>query len=78
MVFELIPIHSQTSIIFEDSDLEAAVISAAATKFRCSGQVCIATNRILVQSSIAEEFTRKLVERVETFKVGYGLGKKEV
>ncbi|GAA5820256.1 hypothetical protein JCM3770_003156 [Rhodotorula araucariae] len=59
--------------IFEDADLDAAVESAATTKFRCSGQVCIATNRVLVHSKIYDEFVQRLAARVGSYKVGYGL-----
>lgn len=64
-----------SSIVFDDADLGPAVESAAAVKFRCSGQVCIASNRILVQRGIYDQFAAALVEKVKAFKVGPGIGK---
>lgn len=61
-------------IVFDDADLDKAVEAAAGVKFRCSGQVCIAANRLLVQSGIHDKFVDALVKKVQTFKVGYGLG----
>lgn len=60
-------------IVFEDADLEKAVEGVVASKFRNSGQTCICTNRIYVQTSIKEKFLRLLKERVEQFVVGDGL-----
>lgn len=66
------------SIVFDDADLEKAVESAAGVKFRCSGQVCIAANRLLVQAGIHDRFVEALKAKVASFKVGYGLGKLSV
>ena len=60
-------------IVFEDADLDLAVEGAVASKFRNSGQTCICTNRIYVQSSIKEEFLQKMKEKVEQFVIGNGL-----
>lgn len=62
------------SIVFDDADVDKAVESAAAVKFRCSGQVCIAANRLLVQAGIHDRFVEALKAKVQSFKVGYGLG----
>lgn len=61
--------------MFDDADLDKAVESAAGVKFRCSGQVCIAANRLLVQAGIHDRFVEALKAKVAAFKVGYGLGK---
>lgn len=45
---------------------------AAACKFRLSGQVCIAANRIYVQEGIYEKFAELLVKLVSGFNVGDG------
>jgi succinate-semialdehyde dehydrogenase/glutarate-semialdehyde dehydrogenase len=42
-------------------------------KFRATGQSCIAANRFLVQRSVLEAFTDRLVERVKHLKVGDGM-----
>ena len=56
-------------IVFEDADLDAAVEGAIGSKFRNSGQTCVCTNRILVQNSVYDEFTRRLVAAVNALKV---------
>jgi succinate-semialdehyde dehydrogenase/glutarate-semialdehyde dehydrogenase len=60
-------------IVFEDADLDAAVAGAIVSKFRNTGQTCVCTNRILVQRSVADEFSRKLVDAVGKLRVGDGL-----
>ncbi|VVQ35418.1 Glutarate-semialdehyde dehydrogenase DavD [Pseudomonas fluorescens] len=57
-------------IVFDDADLDAAVEGAMGSKFRNSGQTCVCTNRILVQNSVYDEFTRRLVTAVNQLKVG--------
>ena len=59
-------------IVFDDADIDAAVEGALASKFRNAGQTCVCANRFLVQRGIADEFTRKLVGRVEVLKVAPG------
>ena len=60
-------------IVFEDADLDAAVQGAIASKYRNTGQTCVCANRLLVQSSVYDAFTRKLVEAVAKLRVGDGL-----
>lgn len=60
-------------IIFDDADLEAAVEGALITKFRNTGQSCIAANRIYVQRGLYDRFLEQFVERVGALKVGNGL-----
>ena len=36
-------------IVFDDADLDAAVLGAMASKYRNAGQTCVCANRILVQ-----------------------------
>lgn len=57
-------------IVFDDADLDAAVEGAMGSKFRNTGQTCVCTNRILVQNSVYDEFTRRLVSAVNQLKVG--------
>jgi succinate-semialdehyde dehydrogenase/glutarate-semialdehyde dehydrogenase len=59
-------------IVLADADLDAAVDGAMLAKFRNTGQACTAANRLLVHESIADEFTRRLAERVSTLVVGRG------
>jgi len=60
-------------IVFDDADLEEAVIGAMICKFRNSGQTCISANRILVQDGIYDAFVSRLVEETSKLKVGNGL-----
>ncbi|MDR3213127.1 MAG: NAD-dependent succinate-semialdehyde dehydrogenase [Azoarcus sp.] len=60
-------------IVFDDADLDVAVESAIASKFRNSGQTCICANRLLVQNGIYDAFAARLTEKVSAFKVGNGI-----
>lgn len=60
-------------IVFEDADLDAAVQGALASKYRNTGQTCVCANRLLVQSSVYEAFSQKLIEAVAKLRVGDGL-----
>ncbi|MBC7442198.1 MAG: NAD-dependent succinate-semialdehyde dehydrogenase [Ramlibacter sp.] len=59
-------------VVFEDADLDKAVDGAIAAKFRNVGQACTAANRFIVHESIADEFARRVTERVNDFTVGRG------
>ncbi|KAF3941906.1 Omega-crystallin [Dactylella cylindrospora] len=60
------------AIILPDINIQAVAYKIAVYSFFNSGQICIATKRIYVHSSIAEEFVKALVATVEQFKVGNG------
>jgi succinate-semialdehyde dehydrogenase/glutarate-semialdehyde dehydrogenase len=60
-------------IVFDDADLDAAALGAAASKYRNSGQTCICANRILVQDSVYDEFVEKFSALVAGFRIGNGL-----
>jgi succinate-semialdehyde dehydrogenase/glutarate-semialdehyde dehydrogenase len=59
-------------IVFDDADLDAAVVGAMASKFRNAGQTCVCANRILVQESVFDAFAEKLITAVNALKVGNG------
>lgn len=59
-------------IVFDDADLDAAVIGAIACKFRNGGQACISANRIFVQSAVYDEFAKRFSAEVRRIKVGAG------
>ena len=59
-------------IVFDDVDLDDAVIGAMACKFRNNGQTCVCANRIYVQAGVYEEFTKRFKVAVEAMKVGDG------
>jgi succinate-semialdehyde dehydrogenase/glutarate-semialdehyde dehydrogenase len=60
-------------IVFDDADLDAAVIGAMASKYRNTGQTCVCANRILVQDGVYDAFAAKLKAAVEALKVGNGM-----
>ena len=60
-------------VVFEDADLDRAVEGAIAAKFRNIGQACTAANRFFVHRDVANEFTRRVTERVKAMRVGDGL-----
>ncbi|MCA1984265.1 aldehyde dehydrogenase [Nocardioides nematodiphilus] len=51
-------------LVFEDADLDLAV-EIAVEQFDNAGQVCLKAARMLVHESLAEEFTRRVVEGAE-------------
>ena len=59
-------------VVFDDADLDAAVDGAMVAKMRNMGEACTAANRFLVHSSVAEEFARRLAERMAAMRVGRG------
>jgi succinate-semialdehyde dehydrogenase/glutarate-semialdehyde dehydrogenase len=60
-------------IVFDDADLDAAVLGAMASKYRNAGQTCVCANRILVQDGVYDAFAAKLKTAVEGLKVGPGM-----
>lgn len=59
-------------IVFEDADLDRAVEGALIAKFRNIGQACTAANRVIVHESVADEFAKRVAERVSEMRVGRG------
>ncbi len=59
-------------LVFEDADLEAAVEGAMITKFRNTGQSCIASNRIYVQRPVYAKFLELFVKKTRALKTGDG------
>ncbi|MBL4581289.1 MAG: NAD-dependent succinate-semialdehyde dehydrogenase [Gammaproteobacteria bacterium] len=59
-------------IVFDDADIDEAVIHCVATKFRNCGQTCVCTNRIFVHEAVAAEFTEKLQHKIAALKVADG------
>lgn len=51
-------------LVLSDADLGHAVDAVAFGAFNNSGQICMATDRVLVHRSIAEEFTARLAAKV--------------
>src|SRR5450755_3664130 len=59
-------------LVFEDADLDAAVEGALLAKMRNVGEACTAANRFHVHESLAEDFARRLAERMGAMRVGRG------
>ncbi len=60
-------------IVFDDADLDQAVLGAMASKYRNTGQTCVCANRLLVQDGVYDAFAAKLKIAVEALKVGNGM-----
>ncbi|SFY49546.1 aldehyde dehydrogenase [Streptomyces sp. F-1] len=56
-------------LVFADADLDLAV-DLAVEQYDNAGQVCLAGTRLLVEETVAEEFTRRFVERASALKQG--------
>ena len=60
-------------VVFDDSDLDRALDAAVFMIYSLNGERCTSSSRVLVQSSIATEFTEKLAARAKAIKVGHPL-----
>ncbi len=58
------------NIVFDDADLDQACVGAVAGVFGATGQMCTAGSRLLVQNSIREEFTERLLAMGRSLKLG--------
>jgi succinate-semialdehyde dehydrogenase/glutarate-semialdehyde dehydrogenase len=59
-------------IVVDDADLDAAVDGAMLAKLRNIGEACTAANRFYVQRGVADEFARRLTERMAAQPIGRG------
>lgn len=71
----LLPVHfelggNDPAVVLADADLATSVERIVLSAYRRAGQVCFATKRVYVQRSIADEFRRLLLERVDAMMVG--------
>jgi vanillin dehydrogenase len=57
-------------IVLQDADLNTAVNAAVFSRFAHQGQVCMCSNRILVQRGIYNKFLDKFVDQVAKLKAG--------
>src|SRR5437667_7752327 len=60
-------------IVLEDADLDLAAESVRSVAFGTTGQRCTATSRVIVQKSVQQAFTDRLVATAEKLRVGDGL-----
>lgn len=61
---------SDPFIVLNDADLDAAVNAAVIGRYQNTGQVCAAAKRFIVESGIADAFSKKFVAAVEALKMG--------
>src|SRR5437868_5013373 len=61
---------SDPFIVMPSADLEAAVATAVEARIQNNGQSCIAAKRFIVADSIADDFEKKLVSRMQGLQIG--------
>ncbi len=59
-------------VVLDDADLDAAIEGAMVAKMRNAGEACTAANRFFVHADVAEEFGRRLAERMGAMRLGPG------
>jgi acyl-CoA reductase-like NAD-dependent aldehyde dehydrogenase len=57
-------------IVLADADLEYAVNATAFGAFLHQGQICMSARKVIVERSIADEFTKRLAEKTRGLKAG--------
>jgi acyl-CoA reductase-like NAD-dependent aldehyde dehydrogenase len=57
-------------IVLADADVEYAVNASAFGAFLHQGQICMSARKIIVERSIADEFTERLAEKTKGLKAG--------
>lgn len=57
-------------LVMDDADLDEAVKAAAFGAFMNQGQICMSTERIIVQDSVADLFVSKFKAKVDTMATG--------
>ncbi len=59
-------------LVFDDCDLDKAVDGAMVAKMRNMGEACTSANRFIVHSSVAEDFSQRLSQRMAALSLGRG------
>lgn len=57
-------------VVLDDADLDEAVNGAAFGCFANSGQICMSTERLIVDQKIADEFVRKFADKAKNLPLG--------
>ena len=60
-------------LVFADADLDHAIATAVAGKYRNAGQVCISPSRFFVQDAVYDRFVEGFVQGAQAIQVGDGL-----
>ncbi len=58
------------SIILDDADLDVAVPGVLRASFLNSGQICLCGSRVLIHSSIYDEFIARYLQELQSFEIG--------
>lgn len=57
-------------VVLDDADIDSAVAAATFGAFANSGQICMSTERIIVDADVADAFVAKLVARAQSLPLG--------
>ena len=57
-------------VVLDDADIDAAVAAATFGAFANSGQICMSTERLIVDVAVADEFVAKLAARAQSLPLG--------
>lgn len=63
-------------VVFDDADLDRALDAAIFMIYSLNGERCTSSSRLLVQSTVADQFLEKLTARVNAIRVGHPLDPK--
>ncbi len=69
---------SDPLIVMDSTDPDVAAAAAVTAAFHLSGQVCTATERVLVHEKIHDAFVDRMVARTKELRVGPGLSNVEI
>lgn len=61
------------TIVFDDADLEQAIVGAANAIFTNAGQICVAGSRLYVQRGIFDQVVEGVARRADSLVLGAGL-----
>jgi benzaldehyde dehydrogenase (NAD) len=57
-------------VVLEDADLDAAVNATVFGAFANAGQICMSTERVIIDQKVADDFAARLAKRVAALPVG--------
>jgi 5-carboxymethyl-2-hydroxymuconic-semialdehyde dehydrogenase len=60
-------------VVFDDADFERALDATIFMIYSLNGERCTSSSRLLIHDNIADEFERRLTERVNNIRVGHPL-----
>ena len=57
-------------IVFADADIDAAIDTATAAAFANQGQICLCTERLLIEASVYDRVLKGVIERARAIRIG--------